>query len=218
MIIPYNTDIQSLLYMLLSTPHHSLFPTIKWNKEVFDRLFHGKDYSDEYAILSAYFPSEIHHILETALPNKSASMSQGDITINPACYPALLRFIQLYLKRLKPNGRRCTTLCSIRQYDDPILLIEFLLINFDNCLTYNFNKSNSKIDEIQFLINNICIDNPLLLIDFLAHKKDSVEKLIAHIKLNSKIDSTNQLPIVPYLFRMIQLFFHNGRNSTIKLV
>ena len=213
MTIPCNTDIQSLLYMLLSTPHHSLFPPIKWNKEVFDRLFPGKDYSNEYTILSNYFPLEIHHILETALPNKNVSMLQRDITINPACYPALLRFIQLYLKRLKPNGRRCTTLCSIRQYDDPILLIEFLLINFDNCLIYNFNKSNSKIDEVQYLINNICIDNPSLLTDFLVHKKGSVEKLIAHIKLNSKIDNTNQLPIVPYLFRMIQLFFHNGRNS-----
>jgi len=138
-------------------------------------------------------------------------MSQDDITISPAYYPALLRFIQLYLKRLKPNGRRCTTLCSIRQYDDPILLIEFLLINFDNCLIYNFNKSNSKIDEVQYLINNICIDNPSLLTDFLAYKKDSVKKLIKHIKVNSKLDITNQLSIVPYLFRMIQLFFHNGK-------
>lgn len=207
MIIPYNTDIQSLLYMLLSTPHHSLFPPIKWNKEMFDRLFHGKDYSDEYAILFNHFPLEIHHILETALPNKNVSMSQGDITINPACYPALLRFIQLYLKRLKPNGRRCTTLCSIRQYDDPILLIEFLLINFDNCLTYNY----SGVDEVQYLINNICIDNPSLLTDFLAYKKDSVKKLIKHIKVNSKLDITNQLSIVPYLFRMIQIFFHNGK-------
>lgn len=46
MTIPCNTDIQSLLYMLLSTSYHPLFPTIKWNKEVFDRLFPGKDYSN----------------------------------------------------------------------------------------------------------------------------------------------------------------------------
>ena len=207
MTIPCNTDIQSLLYMLLSTSYHPLFPPIKWNKEVFDKLFHGKDYSNEYTILSNYFPLEIHHILETALPNKSASMSQGDITINPAYYPALLRFIQLYLKRLKPNGRRCTTLCSINTFEEPITLIEFLLANFDNCLTYNY----SGVDEIQYLINNICIDNPSLLTDFLAYKEDSVKKLMAYIKANSKLDSTNKLPIVPYLFRMIQIFFHNGK-------
>lgn len=211
MTIPCNTDIQSLLYMLLSTPYHPLFPPIKWSKELFNRFFPGKDYSDEYAILSDHFPPEIHRILETALPNKSASMSQDDITISPAYYPALLRLIQLYLKRLKPNGRRCTTLCSINTFEKPITLIEFLLANFDNCLIYNFNKSNSKIDEVQYLINNICIDNPSLLTDFLAYKKDSVKKLIKHIKVNSKLDITNQLSIVPYLFRMIQIFFHNGK-------
>jgi hypothetical protein len=207
MTIPCNTDIQSLLYMLLSTPYHPLFPPIKWSKELFNRFFPGKDYSDEYAILSDHFPPEIHRILETALPNKSASMSQDDITISPAYYPALLRFIQLHLKRLKPNGRRCTTLCSINTFEKPITLIEFLLANFDNCLTYNY----SEVDEVQYLINNICIDNPSLLTDFLAYKKDSVKKLIKHIKANSKLDSTNQLPIVPYLFRMIQIFFHNGK-------
>lgn len=46
MTIPLNTDIQSLLYMLLSTPYHSLFPPIKWSKELFNRLFPGKDYSN----------------------------------------------------------------------------------------------------------------------------------------------------------------------------
>ena len=55
MTIPCNTDIQSLLYMLLSTPYHPLFPPIKWSKEIFNRFFPGKDYSDEYAILSDHF-------------------------------------------------------------------------------------------------------------------------------------------------------------------
>lgn len=213
MIISSTITLEFLLYKLLISSSPILFPTIKWNKDLFTKLFPTANYSDEYKVLHNMFYEEIEPILDRATPNYKGSVSDDDIVINSIHYSALLRFLQLYLKRQKPNGRRCTKLNCITQFEDPILLIEFLLINFDNCLTYNFNKSNSKIDEVQYLINNICIDNPSLLTDFLAYKKDSVEKLMAHIKNNSKIDNTNQLPIVPYLFRMIQLFFHKGKSN-----
>lgn len=212
MIISSTITLEFLLYKLLISSSPILFPTIKWNKDLFTKLFPTANYSDEYKVLHNMFYEEIEPILDRATPNYKGSVSDDDIVINSIHYSALLRFLQLYLKRQKPNGRRCTKLNCITQFEDPILLIEFLLINFEDCLTYNFNKSNSKIDEVQYLINNICIDNPLLLTDFLAHKKGSVKKFLKHIANKSKDDSHYQQIVIPCLFRIIQLFFQKGIN------
>jgi hypothetical protein len=210
MIISSTITLEFLLYKLLISSSPILFPTIKWNKDLFTKLFPTANYSDEYKVLHNMFYEEIEPILDRATPNYKGSVSDDDIVINSIHYSALLRFLQLYLKRQKPNGRRCTKLNCITQFEDPILLIEFLLINFEDCLTYNFNSNNN--EEIQFLTDNICNEKPSILTDLFENKENSVKKFLKHIANKSKDDSHYQQIVIPCLFRIIQLFFQKGIN------